>query len=342
MEKYGRIKFVKVITIIKTYNSKEECMNSRYFGIDVGRSDVKCQYGPGEQDVLIFPSFVSGEKTRFLRSNNLMENLEVTIDGRKYFVGELAREKDGSREFGSEKIRHQNTMILLLTAIVASPAAPDCGAIYPRICAGLPLNNYGTQADEFENQLNGVFQVTIPGKSVEVHLSPDHSLAMQEGVGALMDMSHDEHGRRLKSNLLAGTIGLGDIGFKTVHIIKMVDGAYKDSYSGTLERLGVSNAFLNFYKRVSQQRGLKPNEAELEFRQNKNNTPELKDLAREIEGVLSMWWPDVTEFNQFYWVGGGAGVSKFFEKYQGLIIPNSQTANARGFRKVAVAKLKQV
>jgi hypothetical protein len=314
-------------------------MNSLYFGLDIGRSDVKSQHGPGEEDVLIFPSFVSGEKTRFLRSDKLLENLDVKINGSKYFVGELAREKDGSREFGSDKIRHQNTMILLLTAIVASPVVPDTGVIYPRICAGLPLNNYGTQANEFENQLNGVFHVTIPGKSVEVHLSPDRSLAMQEGVGALMDMSYDEHGRRLKNNLLGGTIGLGDIGFKTVHIIKMVDGAYKDSYSGTLERLGVSNAFLNFYKRVSQQRGLKPNEAELEFKQNKNNISELKDLAREIEGVLSMWWPDTTEFNQFYWVGGGAGVSNFFEKYKGVIVPNSQTANARGFRKVAVAKL---
>jgi plasmid segregation protein ParM len=315
-------------------------MNSLYFGIDVGRSDVKCQYGPDVKDVLVFPSFVSGEKTRFLKSDNLMENLEVTIDGRNYFVGELAREKDGSREFGSDKIKHQNTMILLLTAIAAAPTVPDSGAIYPRICVGLPLNNYGTQANEFENQLSGVYHVTIPGKSLAVHLGPDRSLAMQEGVGALMDMSHDEQGRRLKNNLLAGTIGLGDIGFKTVHIIKMVDGAYKDSYSGTLERLGVSNAFLNFYKRVSQQRGLKPNEAELEFKQNKNNTPELKSLASEIEGALSMWWPDTTEFNQFYWVGGGAGVSNFFEKYQGVIVPNSQTANARGFRKVAVAKLK--
>jgi hypothetical protein len=77
----------------------------------------------------------------------------------------------------------------------------------------------------------------------------------------------------------------------------------------------------------------------LEFKQNKNNTSELKDLAREIEGALSMWWPDAAEFNQFYWVGGGAGVSNFFENYKGAIVPNSQAANARGFRKVAVAKL---
>jgi hypothetical protein len=314
-------------------------MDSLYFGLDIGRSDVKCQYGPGENDVLVFPSFVSGEKTRFLSSDNLMENLDVKINGSKYFVGELAREKDGSREFGSDKIRHQNTMILLLTAIAASPVVPSGSVIYPRICVGLPLNNYSSQADEFEGLLHGVYRVSIPGKNVELCLNSVHSLAMQEGVGALMDMSYDESGRRLKNNLLAGTVGLGDIGFKTVHIIKMVDGAYKDSYSGTLERLGVSNAFLNFYKRVSQQRGLKPNEAELEFKQNKNNTPELKSLASEIEGALSMWWPDTTEFNQFYWVGGGAGVSNFFEKYKGLIVPNSQTANARGFRKVAVAKL---
>lgn len=315
-------------------------MDNLYFGLDIGRSDVKCQYGSGEREVLVFPSFVAEPKTRFLQAEALLDNLEVTINGDQFFAGELAREKDGSREFGSDKIRHQNTMILLLTAIAASPAVPDYGSIFPRICVGLPLNNYTIQAEDFENLLNGIYQVTLPGKSIEINLSPERSLAFQEGVGALMDLSYDESGRRLKNELLTGTVGLGDIGFKTVHMIKMVNGAYKDSYSGTLERLGMSNAFLNFYKRVSQQRGLKPNEAELEFKQNKENTAELKDLAREIEGALSMWWPDPAEFDRFYWVGGGAGVSNYFERYQGVIIPNSQTANARGFRKVAVAKLK--
>lgn len=89
---------------------------------------------------------------------------------------------------------------------------------------------------------------------------------------------------------LSGTIGLGDIGFKTVHIIKMVNGAYKDSYSGTMERLGMSNAFLNFYKRVSQQRGLKPNEAELEFKQGKNLSIALLKITAStlyvVEAVL--------------------------------------------------------
>jgi hypothetical protein len=310
-----------------------------YFGLDIGRSDVKCQYGPNDQDVLIFPSFVSEPKTRFLRSENLMDNLEVTINGNKYFVGELARENDGTREFGSDKIRHQNTMILLLTAIATSPVVSDYGIVFPRICVGLPLNNYSTQADEFESLLNGIYRVTIPGKNVEIHLSSERSLALQEGVGALMDMSFDAAGRKLSNNILTGTIGLGDIGFKTVHIIKMVNGAFKDAYSGTLERLGMSNAFLSFYKRVSQQRGLKPNEAELEFKQGKNNIVELKDLAREIEGALSMWWPEPGEFDQFYWAGGGAGVSNYFTKYKGMAVPNSQIANARGFRKVAIAKL---
>ncbi len=310
-----------------------------HFGLDIGRSDVKCQFGPGEKDVLIFPSYVSKYRERDLKQDGFsLNNLEVAINGSRYFVGELAREMNGVREFGSNKIEHENTIILLLIAIAASPITPEYGTIFPRVCAGLPINNYTRQAEKFEVMLNGVYEVTLPGKHVWINLSKERSLCFQECIGTYMDMALNENGKATENALFKGCIGIIDIGYKTVNFFKMIDGRFIDSGSGTLERMGLSDAFLSFYKRISREKGYTPNEAELKFEALGNS--DRKNLAEQIEGALTRWWSDPSEFNQIYFTGGGGiALEPFFSKYQGLVVPNARVSNARGFRKVAVAKL---
>ena len=314
--------------------------NEIYFGLDIGRSDVKAQYGPDVNDVLIFPSYVARYRQRDLKSDSIgLDNMEVTVNGETRFVGELAREMDGAREFGSDKVNHENTKFLLLAAIAMSPVVKNGDVISPKICVGLPINNYTNQATEFEQKVAGEHWVTVPWKKVKISLHPSRTLAFQEGIGAFMNMAMDANGRIVRRDLFEKKLGCIDVGYKTVNFFVMDHSRFVDSQSGTLERLGISDAFLAFYKRISRKKGFKPNEAERLFNQGMGRE-ECRDLAIKLEGQLAPWWPDPDDFDVIYLSGGGgAALKDHFVRYKVYLVSSSRTANASGFRKVAVAKL---
>lgn len=314
--------------------------NDLFFGLDIGRSDVKAQYGPGKNDVLIFPSYVAGWRQRDLKSDEAtLNNLEVTINRETRFVGELARDMDGAREFGSNKVNHENTLFLLLTAIALSPDVRERSVIAPKVVVGLPINNYTTQATEFERRIAGEYQVALHGKRLTINLDSKYIRAFQEGVGAFMDMALDFDGRPLRQDLFQKRLGFLDIGFKTVNFFAMDRGKFLDSQSGTLERLGMSDAYLSFYKRITREKGVKPGEAEILFNEGRGSK-EIQELAIKIEGQLAPWWPDPRDFDVIYISGGGGVATKdYFLKYPVHPVPGCRAANASGFRKIAIAKL---
>jgi len=314
--------------------------NELYFGLDIGRSDVKAQYGPDVNDVLIFPSYVARYRQRDLKSESQgLDNLEVTIDKETRFIGELARGMDGAREFGSNKAQHENTLFLMLTAIALAPTVRNLSVVYPRIVMGLPINNYTTQATEFERRVAGEYVVTLPGKRCTIVIDSANVRAFQEGVGAFMDMALGSDGKPAREDLFQRKLGFLDVGFKTVNFFVMDRGRFIDSQSGTLERLGMSDAYLAFYKRISREKGVKPGEAEVLFNEGQGRK-EIQELAIKLEGLLAPWWPDPRDFDIIYISGGGGiALKDYFVKYPVHLVPGSRTANASGFRKVALAKL---
>ena len=315
-------------------------MENLFFGLDIGRSDVKAQYGPDKNDVIIFPSYVANYRQRDLKSESQgLDNLEVTINKETRFIGELAREMDGAREFGSNKVQHENTLFLMLTAIALAPTVRNLSVVYPRIVVGLPINNYTTQATEFERRVAGEYVVTLPGKRCTIVIDSANVRAFQEGVGAFMDMALGSDGKPAREDLFHRKLGFLDVGFKTVNFFVMDRGRFIDSQSGTLERLGMSDAYLAFYKRISREKGVKPGEAEILFNEGQGRK-EIQELAIKLEGLLAPWWPDPRDFDIIYISGGGGiALKDYFVKYPVHLVPGGRTANASGFRKVALAKL---
>jgi hypothetical protein len=191
----------------------------------------------------------------------------------------------------------------------------------------------------FEQEIAGEYNVSIPGKTVKISLSPGRTLAFQEGIGAFMDMVLTADGKIGRPDLFQKKLGFLDIGFKTVNFFAMDHGRFVDNMSGTLERLGMSDAYISFYKRITHEKGLKPSEAEVLFLEGKGQT-ECRDLAAKIEGQLAIWWPYPEDFDIIFLSGGGGlALKEWFLKYKVHPVLNSRTANASGFRKVAVSKL---
>jgi len=81
-------------------------------GIDVGRNRVKAVSKDARVD---FPSVVGEWQDRNLTTGG---NYEVTVDGDKCFIGDLAiKESYCLREMATESKVHQESKILFLTAL---------------------------------------------------------------------------------------------------------------------------------------------------------------------------------------------------------------------------------
>ena len=90
---------------------------AKNIGIDLGFGFVKATNG--EKDI-IFPSVVGAGQDLTYRSElttyvEPIENLAVTIDGKKYFVGDLAVRQSEivSRSLGENHAQDKNTRVLL-------------------------------------------------------------------------------------------------------------------------------------------------------------------------------------------------------------------------------------
>lgn len=76
-----------------------------YYGADIGRGAVKVAHSRGS---IVFPSYLVPSRERDLVSaaTDYMEQLVVSINGKEYFAGELARREGGTREFAKDKAGH--------------------------------------------------------------------------------------------------------------------------------------------------------------------------------------------------------------------------------------------
>lgn len=182
-----------------------------YYGIDVGRGAVK---GVALNEQVVIPSYLAPYRERDLVSQraDVLDQLVVGIDGKQFFVGELARREGGTREFAKDKVGHGNTLPLLLTTI-ALLCRDDYTA--PRVVVGLPVADYKLQAKSFENDVLGYYRVQLPHKRVNIELAKGQVLAFPEGAGALWDMVLGAKGQPLDTVLSRQTVGIIDVGWKT-------------------------------------------------------------------------------------------------------------------------------
>lgn len=303
-----------------------------FYGIDVGRGAVKAVSVSGQ---VSFPSYLAPYRERDLvsQADNVLEQLVVSIDGHQYFVGELARREGGTREFVKDKVSHDNTLPLLLTAI-ALLALDDYTA--PKVVVGLPVSDYKYQARAFENKVLGNYRVQLPHKKVNIELVKGQVLAFPEGAGALWDMALSPSGKPLATALGEQSVGIIDVGWKTCNVVILRELKYNDMGSTTFP-LGLSRAFNWFYKRISRDVDILPAEAELRLA--KDGAPELQRLAREIRDQLAAWWHNWQDLDRIFLAGGGGLALAPYLDMPVHLVPDAQVANARGFYKVSRAQL---
>lgn len=306
-----------------------------YYGADIGRGNTKLVCGPGENDRLIFSSFVAAGKEVDLSPSNssLIDNLIVTINGKEWFMGELARLHGGTREFSKDKYQHQNTLPLMLCAMAISSKESN---LVPKIVTGLPISNYRNQSKAIESLLPGEYNVKLPGKEVDILIDKNNVLVLAEGAAIGWNLALDWNGKISNMDLFKKTIAIIEIGWKTINICVFRNMKYDDSQSTTMP-LGMSKAFTKFYKRIIRSKDLTPGKAEALL--SKEGSPEFKELTQEIIDSVSMYWPDLEEFDEMYIAGGGGMTLKKYLPWPLIPVPDSIFANANGNYKIARRQL---
>lgn len=326
--------------------------------VDIGYGFLKGINETGER--IIFPSMVGSAHERSLKdlfganAKSRLDNLHVHVkEGQlegEYFVGSLAKESASkSIAFGSNKIWHQNNIILLSTATAL--LAPDREDIL--IVSGLPLEHYKTQRQEFSSFLK-MFNAELrfidhfPGHNTR-KISFAGAAVFPQGAGAVYEAFLDYPEIKQKAGALVAVV---DVGFKTTDYITVRIGTPLETIeylSGTIDA-GMYHLHRSFESSYLQETGYKADPGRIgEYiasggrfffdGRERNLSQSLQTARHELvnvirDGLISRWNDHYREFQAVFLAGGGApelgdSLKQTFPMLKRVNDP--QFANCKGF-----------
>lgn len=265
--------------------------------IDTGRSTTKLLNGDS------FRSVVGEWHHREISDN---EEYEVSINGEKYFVGQLALDESFAPvEFNtSSKVNNENK-VLFLTGVALQVLEQDSDLA---ICTGVPVGMFnGAIKSSLETLLYGEYNIKVN----DIHIKKmriNNITIIPEGVAAYHhQLSKDE-------SLKVGKKRIIDIGSLTVNYSTISENKFINRDSGTLP-FGMIKT--------------------------KGNQISDKQYCRRIIAELSQKFSDFDQSDRVLLTGGGAlQFSELFkEHYKNLeIVDNPVFANTLGYFRLGVSK----
>ena len=283
-----------------------------FIGIDAGRDGVKADNGLRQ---LSFKSKV-GEA----RERRLVEKLkyEVEIDGRRYFVADLADESRYKREMATDNKIHEETRILFLTAAALIMDTDEVS-----ITTGLPVDQHTPEIKaQMIELLRGRHEVKVEGRTIKLTIGEIGICA--EGTGIYWNEVMDQNGQ-IKNTWIYGRLTrVLDLGSRKFNYCTIKPGGkYYDLESGSLQygMIDLDNA-----------EDCETDEGKAAF-------------ARKIAADMSKKWLSYNPTKEIVLIGGGGTlrIGQQIMKHFPLstIAGNPLFANAAGFGKMGKARWQQ-
>lgn len=323
--------------------------------IDLGYGWVKGVNSDGK--VICIPSFVgSGHERKvadeFNQGVDEMDNIHVMIDGKDYFVGDLAKREsmDKTYTLDTYKISHPMTKVLLATvAAILAPKEPQD----THIVTGLPYGDFDYQKEEMDDFLThfSIYVHFVSGpytNKIKKIQFKKHSV-LPQAAGALIPRRNINV---MSSEYLEGVI---DVGYKTCDIV-----AFETRGKSTFLRtdlcdtidIAASNVYELLQKAIRTKIGCRLDISQIEsaiakgFVFHRGRRYSIKDevnhikqsVAKTIIDMVRAKWRDNTDLmERIHLIGGG---SLLLEERLKEIHPetetveNPQMANAAGYLKI--------
>lgn len=296
------------------------------YGVDAGYGWTKL-VGSGQKFKYVSMVGTARELNLFSEKEGLFDNLHVKVDGKEYFIGELAQKESFDAGLVLDVTKIETSKILILVALALA------GADKFWLTTGLPIAHYYAQKEYLKKALTGRFTVEfLEGafKGKKVHLASERVVIVPQGAGAIFSQIFDKNGIAYPSDLTTKRIACIDIGYKTTDFLVMDGMAYVDQYSSSLP-IGVVDVHKAFLKRSAEQ-GKEMLLSDVMSVPKELLEPEAKHIAEKILRNVKAF---IGENISIYLAGGGAYL---FEKFlQGQILPDAQYANAEGYYRMTKA-----
>jgi plasmid segregation protein ParM len=327
-------------------------MAVRNIGIDLGYGFVKVTDGATDY---VFPSVVGAgvdltyhsELTTYI---DPIQNLVVSIDGKKYFVGDLAIRQSEivSRSLSENHAQEKNTKILLLTALALY--VQDESEVF-NIITGLPPSYYLANRDILVDMIKGTHSITIniDGVDCKKIIAINNVKIIPQPMGTLFYRLFDAKGVIVDKELSRSKAGIIDVGFRTTDfsVVDKLEYIDKLSYStptGMANTYGLIAEYLRnqfrIYKEnyeleeIVQKGRIKVAGKVYSLEQIKKDV--MEQVAAKILTEMNSIW-DIREMDMILLSGGGGKMLADYllpELVTADLVDEAQMANVNGYLKL--------
>lgn len=327
-------------------------MFGKNIGIDLGYGYVKVTDG---QTAYLFPSTVGiGQKIRFksllTTFQKPTENLAITVDNKKYFVGQLAIKQSEvvTRSLGRNRIEDTSTKVLLLAALSLFADKDDQSF---NVITGLPVDYYSNFRDDWTELMLGMHAVKIDTGQQEKNkiIKIEKLQIIPQPFGTLYDKILNNEGEIRDESYNDLKIGIVDIGFKTSDFAVADSLEFIDKLSSSSE-IAMSTAFNFLTERFREKYFINKESYELDrvvetgilrvageaVDVEEHINEAFSIVANKIATEINNIW-DKRELDKIILTGGGGeAIAKFLlPKFPNMeLIKGAQFANVRGYQKL--------
>lgn len=228
-------------------------------GIDIGFGFTKATSG---KQNLIFKS-VLGEATDIQFREEMLatdpageEHLQVEVDGKAYFIGELAERQSNVRFFTLDQAQFIGKFAKVLALTAAARMVK--GFVPINLVTGLPIGSYRKHKDELARLLLGEHKVALidgDGKREEKSISINKVRVIPQPFGSLFNVMLNDLGELGDKRLVRDKIGLIDVGFRTCDYTISDKMRYSERGSRTTDS-GIARAFNVIATKLREKSGI--------------------------------------------------------------------------------------
>jgi plasmid segregation protein ParM len=227
-------------------------------GLDVGFGYTKCTNGTR---FLVFKSVYGDASETQFREPLLAESpeddyLHIELDGRGYFVGELAERQSTERYFTLDQGQFigEFTRVLAMCALSRMVERQDP----VKLVVGLPIGHYARHRADLATLLKGQHDVGVisrGGERTETVVRVADLRVLPQPFGTVMNLMLNDVGEVKDKRFLQQKLGIIDVGFRTADFTIADRGRYSERGSLTTES-GISRAFASIAAKLQETSGV--------------------------------------------------------------------------------------
>jgi len=293
-------------------------------GIDIGFGFTKATNG---KDTFIFKS-IFGEDADIqfwadFGTDTLTDHIHVTIDGKSYFIGDLAEQQSRVLHFTLDQEKLITDFVKVLTLTVAGLFLDKSSPINVplNVVSGLPIGFFKQNHERFHEVLCGHHQVTYhshDGQQTTKELYINKVRMLPQPLGSVLNLLMDADGKLINKALATQKVGVVDIGFRTTDYTILDHLRYIDRGSRTSES-GISKGFGVIANKLREKCGVNVElyrlynaveSGSIKMRGQGFNFAQIRDqvysqLAASIANDIDRLWDDDWDMDAIILTGGG-------------------------------------